>query len=42
MSFPRSSEWNLNVVAPDTAIEAGNALVDDVVPQYFMPSATWR
>jgi hypothetical protein len=36
------SEWNLNVVAPDTAIEARNALADDVAPQYFVPPATWR
>jgi hypothetical protein len=37
------SEWNANVVGPDTAIEAGNAMVDDdVLPQYFVLLPTWR
>jgi hypothetical protein len=30
------SETNLNVVGPDTASEAGNAALDDALPQYFV------
>jgi hypothetical protein len=36
-----ASETNLNVVVSDTASEAGNAVLDDALPQYFAPPLTW-
>ena len=36
------SEWNANVVVPDTAIEAGKAPPEELPPQYFVPPLTWR
>jgi len=40
-SWVEPSETNLNVVVSDTTSEAGSAVLDDALPQYFVPPLTW-